>query len=254
MQLYAIKTQIIKPGDDLVEIVLNGIKGHGIRLDDGDVLALASKAVATANKRVANLKTVTVSNKAKVLAEKFDLTPEFTQLIINTADKVYGGVEKALLTLQKQALNVNSGIDNKNAPQGHVVLPVEEPHRQAEKIRKEIEKRTGRKIGVIIVDSGVYPLRMGTRGLAVGVSGFEPVKDYRGNTDLFQKKILITRHALADDLASAAHFLMGEADEKAPAVLIKNIKVKLTENDCSGDLYIPFNECVFMKAFKLEEA
>jgi len=253
MQLFAIETRIVKPGDDILKLILDAMKVRDIRLDDSDVLALASKAVATANNRIVNLKTIAASDKAKVVAEKFGLMPEFAQLVIDEADEIYGGVEKALLTLRERVLNVNSGIDNKNAPEGHVVLPLENPHGKAKEIRKEIEKRTGKKIGVIIIDSGIYPLRMGTRGFAVGVSGFKPVKDYRESRDLFRKPILITRHALADDLAGAAHFLMGEADERVPAVLIKSAKITLTDEDCPEDLQIPFRECVFMKAFKLEE-
>jgi len=254
MQLYPIKTKLIKPGESFVKIILDAIEKQSVRLDDGDVLALASKAVATANNRIANLKNIVASEEARIIAKNFGLTQEFAQLLMEEADKIYGGVKKAVLTLKNGMMNVNSGIDNKNAPKGHVVLLPEDPDKEAEKIRKEIEMQTGKKVGIIIVDSGVYPLRMGTRGFAIAVSGFKPVKDYRQRKDLFKKPIVITRHALADDLASAAHFLMGEADEKVPAVLIKNINLTLTEDDVSRDTQIPSKECVFANAFKLEKS
>jgi coenzyme F420-0:L-glutamate ligase len=253
MQLYPIKTKLIKPGDNLIQIILGEIKKQNIHLKDGDILALASKVVATANNRLVSLKSITASEKARKIAKNFDLTPEFTQLILRESDKIYGGVKKAILTQKNGFLNVNAGIDNKNAPVGQVVLPLKEPTQEAEKIRREIERQTGKKIGVIIVDSGVHPLRMGTRGFAIAVSGFKPVKDYRGNKDLFRKPIMITRHAVADDLASAAHFLMGEADEHISAVLIKNAQLTFTEENLSEDMEIPLKDCVFAQAFQLKE-
>jgi len=254
MQLYAIKTRRIKPGDNVATIILDALKKMDIGIDEGDVLALASKAVATAADRIVNLKNVKPSEKARRTAENFHLQPEFVELVLREADKIFGGVEKALLTLKNGNFHVNSGIDNKNAPEGHVVLLPENPHKKAEEIRRKIESSTGKRIGVIIVDSGVHPLRMGTRGFAIGVSGFKPLKDYRNSKDLFQKQIYVTRHAIADDLASAAHFLMGEADEQIPAVLIKNAGVELIDEDCSGEMRISSKDCVFTSAFNLEEA
>lgn len=254
MQLYAIRTRTIKPGDNVATIILEALKEANIGIDEGDVLALASKAVAIAASRIVDLENVKPSEKARRTAEAFHLQPEFAELVLREADKIFGGVEKALLTLKNGSFHVNSGIDNKNAPEGHGVLLPQNPHRKADEIRRKIESSTGKRVGVIIVDSGVHPLRMGTRGFAIGISGFKPVKDYRGSKDLFRKQIYITRHALADDLAGAAHFLMGEADEGVPAVLIKNAGVELTDEDCSGDIYIPFEECVFARAFHLEEA
>ncbi len=78
------------------------------------------------------------------------------------------------------------------------------------------------------MDSQLAPLRMGTRGLALAVSGFRPVEDCRDKKDLYQKPLLITRHSIGDDLASTAHLLMGETNGQTPVVLIRDAPVTLS--------------------------
>lgn len=250
MQVLAIKTPLIQPKDDIVNTVMEAMKTQGLEFLDGDILAVSSKIVSFAEGRLAKLSHVKPSNKAKRLAKKYSLNPAFAELILQEADQVVGGVKKAVLTLNDNVFTVNAGIDNKNAPKGYAVLWPKNPQESAEHIRKEIAHRVDKQVGVLIVDSTVEPLRWGTRGLAVGVAGFEPVKDYRRTRDLFDKKIIITLHAVADDLASAAHFVMGEAGERTPAAIIREAPVTFTEKVDAETMKIAFRDCVYMGAFK----
>ena len=253
MRLYAVKTRLVKTGDNLVEVILEALKEQNLRLEDNDILALTSKIIGYAEKRVVKLSEVKPSGEAKELAQQFSLQPEFAELILHEADKIYGGVKKAVLTLKNGILTANAGIDNKNAPFGSVVLWPDNVQRWAKYIREEILRRTGKKAAILIVDSGLIPLRMGTIGLALGVAGFNPVKDCREEKDLYGKPLVITRHAVADDLASAAHLLMGEAAEKTPVVLIKDAPVDFDDGVYgSADMMIPFKECIFMNAFRCQ--
>ncbi|MDH5460470.1 MAG: coenzyme F420-0:L-glutamate ligase [Candidatus Bathyarchaeota archaeon] len=251
MRLYAVKTRVVKTGDNMVEVILESLKEQGLQLEDGDVLALTSKIVAYAEERVAKLSDFKPSDKAKELAKKFSLQPEFAELILREADKVYGGVEKAVLTLKNGVLTANAGIDNKNAPAGSVVLWPKNAKEWAKHIREDIIRKTGKRIAVLIVDSGLIPLRLGTTGLALAVAGFKPVTDCRGEKDIFEKPLVITQHAIADDLASAAHLIMGEASEKTPIVLIKDAPVVFDGGIYgSANMMIPSNECIFMNTFE----
>jgi coenzyme F420-0:L-glutamate ligase len=249
MRLYAVKTRIVKTGDNIVEVILESLKKQDLQLEDGDVLALTSKIVAYAEGHVAKLSDFKPSEKAEELAKRFLLQPEFAELILREADKAYGGVERAVLTLKNGVLTANAGIDNKNAPAGFVVLWSKNAKEWAKHIREEITSRTGKCIAVLIVDSGLTPLRMGTSGLALAVAGFKPVTDCRGEKDIFGRPLVITRHAVGDDLASAAHLLMGEAAEKTPIILIKDAPVFFDEGVYgSVDMMIPSNKCIFMSA------
>ena len=250
MRLYAVRTSIIKTGENLVEVILESLKRQNLQLEDYDVLALASKIVACAEGRVAKLSNIKPSEEAKELAKKFSLQPEFAELILREADMIYGGVERAVLTLKNGVLTVNAGIDNKNAPVGFVVLWPKNAREWVKRIREEIIHQTGRHTAILIVDSGLVPLRLGTNGLALAVAGFKPVTDFRGQKDIFGKTLIITRHAVADDLASAAHLLMSEAAEKTPIVLIKDAPV-VFDGGVYGceDMMISPEECIFMNAF-----
>jgi len=250
MRLYAVKTSLIKSGDNLVEVILKSLKEQNLELEDDDILVLTSKIIAYAEKRVVKLSEVTSSDEARKLAQQFSLPSEFAELVSREADKIYGGVEKAVLTLKNGVLTANAGIDNKNAPFGFVVLWPSNAQKWAKKIREEIKSKTGKRVAVLIVDSGLVPLRIGTTGLALAVAGFKPVKDRRREKDLYGKSLVITRHAVADDLASAAHLLMGEAAEKTPVVLIKEAPVDFDDGIYgSADMTMPFKECIFMNAF-----
>ena len=250
MRLYAVKTEIMKTGDKIVEATLKSLERQDLRLEDGDILAVTSKIVAYAEGRVAKLTDIKPSDKARELAKKFSLQPEFAELIVLEADKIYGGVEKAVLTLKNGVLTANAGIDNKNAPVDSVILWPKDAKEWAKRIREEIMRKTGKHIAVLIVDSGLVPLRIGTTGLALAVAGFKPVTDCRGEKDIFGKALVITRHAVADDLASAAHLLMGEVAQKTPIVLIRDAPVVFDEGVYgSADMMIPSNECIFMNTF-----
>jgi len=254
VQVIPIKTSVIKLKSNLVKVVLEAIKKQGLEFKDNDILVLSSKIVSFAKGRVIRLSAVAPSEKAKIMAERYDLSPAFAELILQRADRILGGVKKAVLTLNNSVFTVNAGIDNKNAPKGFVVLWPKNPQLQAEHIRKEIFHHIGRKVGVLIVDSTVAPLRWGTRGLAIGVAGFEPVKDYRQTRDLFKKEIAITLQAVADDLASAAHVVMGEAAEQTPMAIIRDAPVTFTEKVDAEMMKIAFDNCAYMGAFKLKRS
>ena len=250
MQLHKIHTKVVQPGDDLTHLVLEAVSKQNLKVENGDILAIASKAVATAENRLKRLTATKPSNKAEKIAERYGLDPRFAEIILQEADEIYWGVPSALLTLKKNILAPNAGVDQKNAPEDHVVLWPENPDRSAESIRKGIYRETRKRVGVLIVDSRVTPLRLGTTGIAIGVAGFHPVRDYRTKKDIYDRRILMTRHALADDLASASHAVMGESNEKTPAVLIKKAPIKLVERADTSAMIIPREQCLFASHMK----
>ncbi len=112
----------VKLGANLVEMILESLKEKQLQLENNDVLAMTSKIVSYSQGRVVKLSEVTSSERAKKLAKKYSLEPEFAELLLQEAERLYGGVEKAILTLKDNILTANAGIDNKNAPLGSVVL------------------------------------------------------------------------------------------------------------------------------------
>jgi coenzyme F420-0:L-glutamate ligase/coenzyme F420-1:gamma-L-glutamate ligase len=247
MKVHPIEMPLIQKGDDVVAIFLNVIREKGLKLEDGDIVAFADKIAAISEGRVINLERVTPSGEAKALAEQYALEPSFVEVVLQEADEILGGVARALLTVKNDIIIANAGMDHKNAPVHSATLWPSNPNDTAAKLRGELERTTGKRLGVLLVDSHVVPMRMGTLGFALGVAGFRPVKDCRGMKDLYGKPLRITRINLADDLASAAHLVMGETTERIAIAIIRDSNVSITDDYDPREVVIPKEECLFMK-------
>src|SRR5207249_5530992 len=70
----------------------------------------------------------------------------------------------------------------------YAVLWPRDSDKTSRKLRAEMERRYRKRLGILIVDSRVTPLRLGTIGLALGCAGFAPVHDLRGSTDLYGRR------------------------------------------------------------------
>lgn len=248
--LLAIPTRLIKPHDDIMDVLMESLGKQNVSLENGDVLVIASKVISTTENRLRKLTEVTVSQKALRYAEKTGLPSEFVELVLTESEKIYGWVHGALLTLHNGILQANAGVDASNAPPGFAVLHPADPNATADQIRKEIIKRAGVRVGVIISDSHTRPLRMGTTSFALAASGLQDVVvDERGKRDLFGREMQVTRRAVADSLATAALLLMGETAEQVPIVIIRNAPVSISERTavaCEYDMKIDQKQCMFL--------
>ncbi len=249
MQLFGIKTPLIKPGDDISKVLIMAIEESGIRPHDNDIIVLAESAVATAEGRIVALVSVKPSKKAISFSKLYDTDPRKMELIIRESDEILGGIPGVVVTITKGVLSPSAGIDYSNAPEGHVVLLPEDPRRSAIGIREKLMDEYGCRLAVIVGDSRTQPLRLGCVGIALGCAGIEPVEDMRGHKDLFGKPLMITRRATADNLVSAAQLIMGEADESTPAVLIRDAPVRFIEG--SEDIPVISREgCMYFGCFR----
>jgi len=211
----------IVAGAELSARIVRAVKKTGLRVKRGDVVAVSSKIVSISEGRLARISNIEPSTSARRLARRFMMDPRLVQVILNEADQVLGGVKGTLLTVKNGILTANAGVDEKNAPNDHVVLWPKDPEHSARNLRDRLASAFHKELSVIIVDSHVRPLRLGTSGVALAVAGSPSILDYRGLKDLSGRVIRITRHNLADDLASSAHAVMGEGTETTPAALIR---------------------------------
>ena len=129
----------------------------------------------------------------------------------------------------------NAGIDHSNvsgiaAPdEDWVLLLPLDPDLSASKIKLGLEARSGANIGVMIIDSHGRAWRLGTVGVAIGISGIPGLIDERGWNDLFGYTLQITVVGVADELAAAASLVMGQASEGTPVVHVRGFPYKLRE-------------------------
>jgi coenzyme F420-0:L-glutamate ligase/coenzyme F420-1:gamma-L-glutamate ligase len=243
--VYGITTGIIRPGDDIVQVIISGA-GTAIPegITEGDVIVIAESALATAEGRLFELAKVTPSPRASELAERYAMDPREVEVVLNESDSIVGGITGFLLCMKNGTLLPNAGVDASNAPRGYLVPLPEDPDRSARRIRDEIFRQKGTRVGVVIADSRTHAMRVGCSGVAIGCAGIPAVIDDRGRSDLFGRKLLVTKRAIADNIATAAELVMGEADECTPVALVRGLG--LTMSDQTGIEEIAAQDCLFM--------
>lgn len=172
-------------------------------------------------------------------------------------DKVPKG--HVILTIKNNILIPTAGIDESNG-NGYFILWPKSPFSTAKQIYNFIKKNYRlNNFGIIISDSHCTPSRWGTLGVSIAYYGFYPLKDYRGTKDIFKRKMKISQSNVADALAAAAVFVMGEGSEQTPIAIIQDIdSVEFKEFDPTDsdpleinkddDIYAPL-----LKAVKWEK-
>ena len=236
---------LIRHGDNLADIVLNSLDENKITLQDDDIFVFAQKVVSKAEGRTVNLSSVTPSQRAIDLGKQTEKDPRLVELILQESNEVLRTRVGAIIVEHKLGfVCANAGIDHSNVnpplPVGEglgvrgnaedwVLLLPSDPDRSAEMMRSEIQTKSGRRVGILIIDSHGRAWRNGTVGVAIGVAGIPALEDLRGREDLFKFKLQVTQVGVADELAAAASLVMGQAAEGMPVVHARGFPYPLRE-------------------------
>ncbi|MFA4877603.1 MAG: coenzyme F420-0:L-glutamate ligase [Methanoregula sp.] len=247
-EVFGLSTGIIRSGDSIADRVVAAARETCKGFEDEDILVLAETAVATAEGNIVDLSFVTPSKRAEELAEQYDMDPRTAEVVLRESDSVVGGIPGFLLCMKAGTLLPNAGVDASNAPPGCVTPLPADPDKSALAIKDAIKGLTGKTIGVIIADSRTHAMRLGCSGVAIGAAGITAVIDDRGRKDLFGRELEVTKRAVADNIASAAELVMGEADECTPAAIVRGIGLSI--GDHVGIESIDATDCLFMGAFR----
>ena len=222
---------IVKPGDDIAQLIFNALNNENVPLDDGDIIVIAQTIVSRAEGRIVNLNEITPSKFAETIASTYNKDPRHVEIILRESKSIVRMGNGHIITETHHGfVMANSGVDRSNVPGDNTVslLPID-PDKSARMIRSKLKKLTGKEVAVIIIDSMGRPLRNGIISGAIGVSGIKPLKDIRGEKDLFGYVMKTTVIALADELACAAALVMGETNEGIPVVIIKGVNYEKGE-------------------------
>jgi coenzyme F420-0:L-glutamate ligase/coenzyme F420-1:gamma-L-glutamate ligase len=216
---------MVKTGDDLAAIILAALRASDRSLAAGDILAVAQKIVSKAEGRMVDLRTVTPSARAVMLAKATEKDARVVELILSESTDVLRHRPGALIVAHRLGMVLaNAGIDQSNVGGAeHVLLLPLDPDRTCAETRRKLAAATGVDVGVMIIDSIGRAWRNGTIGTAIGVSGLPGLLDLRGRPDLFGRVLETTEVGLADELAAAASLIMGQAGEGRPVVLARGV-------------------------------
>ncbi|HVU12356.1 MAG TPA: coenzyme F420-0:L-glutamate ligase [Phototrophicaceae bacterium] len=218
---------LIQPGDDLPKLILEALQRAEITLQTGDALVVTSKIVSKSEGRIVTLSEVRPSERALKVAAETNKDPRIVELVLQESQMISRSAPGVLITRHRLGfVSASSGIDQSNIEGGDgtrvLLLPLD-PDASARKIRAALFEATGAEVGVVISDSHGRPFRLGNLGIAIGVAGMPALLDLRGHTDLFGRELKITIQAYADEVASAANLLSGEAAEGKPVVWLRGL-------------------------------
>jgi coenzyme F420-0:L-glutamate ligase/coenzyme F420-1:gamma-L-glutamate ligase len=211
-------------GDDLAATVLDGLERSRLALADGDVLVFAQKIVSKSEGRAVELAGVTPSRRALELAAITGRDARLIELVLSESKEVLRARKDVIIVEHRLGyVMANAGIDMSNVEGGGeraLLLPLD-PDASCARLRAALRDRAD--VGIVINDSFGRAWRNGVAGVALGVAGLPGVVDMRGRPDRFGRRLQITQIGFADELASAASLLMGQADEGYPVIHARGV-------------------------------
>lgn len=225
MKILPVTTGLLARGDDLAAVILKNAD-----LKDGDIVVLSSKVIAMTESGPTDLRSLSVSAEAKAYAKQCRQDAQFTEFVLQETKRLGGKIScvspYAILTSLRpkgmktgRILCPNAGADRSNTGQGSAIGWPQDAAASAKKLHAALGKQAA--VGVIVSDSCCHPGRLGVTAFALTVAGLDPIRSDIGTPDLFGSPLVITHEAVADQLATAANSVMGNAAQATPAAIIR---------------------------------
>ncbi len=242
IKIFAIKNMpLVKQGDNIARMIVASALEQKTPIEDNDIIVITHKIISKAEGNIVNLEEVSPSEQAKSIAQKTEKDPKFVEVVLSETKEIVRLGHNSLITeIATGTVCANAGIDKSNIEgEANIALLPRDPDRSAQDVRKEIKKLTKRDVAVIISDTHGRPLRIGEINIAIGVAGMKPTRDRRGEKDLFGYVLKVKQTAIADELASAAELVIGQASEAKPVAIIRGYEYAPTEKSSARELIRP---------------
>jgi len=232
---------MVAKGDNIAKLIVDSTEKQNTPIQEKDVIVITHKIVSKAEGNVVNLDRISPSEQAKELAMKTGKQPDLVEVILRETHEIVRVGPNSIITENKRGVvSANAGVDKSNVEgERNIALLPKNPDVSAQDIRRKIKQLTNHDVAVIISDTHGRPLRIGEVNVAIGVAGIKPTRDRRGEKDLFGYTLKVKQTAIADELASAAELVIGQANEGIPAAIIRGYKYPTSETASAKELTRP---------------
>ncbi|HEV8468521.1 MAG TPA: coenzyme F420-0:L-glutamate ligase [Candidatus Limnocylindria bacterium] len=214
----------IRPGDDLVGLLLDSLGRSHERLAAGDVVVVAQKVVSKSEGRLVRLADVVPGEHALAMAQESGKDPRQLEVVLSETKEILRW-ERGVLIVETHHgfVCANAGVDRSNAgaPDTVVLLPVD-PDASATRLRDEFASRAHVTVAVVITDTFGRAWREGHTNVAIGIAGLPALKRYVGQRDPEGYELRVTEIAMADEIAAAAELVMGKLD-RCPVAIVRGL-------------------------------
>jgi coenzyme F420-0:L-glutamate ligase / coenzyme F420-1:gamma-L-glutamate ligase len=240
---------LIEPDDDLPNVLIDALRNARIELQARDVVVVAQKIVSKAENRYLELSEVEPSPRALEIAGRLQKDPRHVEAILRESREVVRERTGLLITEHRLGyVMANAGIDQSNVAQANgsnrVLLLPQDPDGFCNMLKHKLDAAFGTEVAVVMNDSFGRPLRNGVVGVALGAAGLPCLVNLVGTKDLFGRTLEVTEVAFADEIASAASMLMGQAGEGLPVIVIRGLRWHAPEGR-AADLIRPKQRDLF---------
>ena len=240
----------IAAGTDLGQLIVAAIEAEPAMssLTDGQIVAIAHKAVSKAEGAVVDLREVVSSMRANDIAAEQHKDPRAVQVVLDQSEEVLREANGVLICRTRHGfVCANAGVDASNSADAStlVVLP-HDPDASARAIRGRLREATGANVGVLISDSFGRAWRHGQCDVAIGCAGITPLEDWRGRHDSVGLELRATWLAVADAITALADLARAK-NSREPVVIVEGLERFVTEDDGPGALALlrPLAEDLF---------
>jgi coenzyme F420-0:L-glutamate ligase / coenzyme F420-1:gamma-L-glutamate ligase len=235
----------VHPGDDLAGLIVAAwrelVTGQPeLAARDGDVLVVTQKVVSKAEGRIVRLADVTPRPEAADFARRWDRDARQVEVVLRESADVLR-MERGIIISRTHHGYVcaNAGVDASNVgEEGILTLLPEDPDASAAELRARLAAELTVDIGIVISDSFGRPWRWGIVDVALGVAGFGPLDDLRGQTDTEGRVMHATVVAVADEIASTAELASGKTSRR-PVVLVRGVALPPGPGSIVSDALMP---------------
>jgi len=210
----------IEPGADLAALIRGAAADTGVELD-ARIVVLCQKIVSKAEGRLVDLADVTPSAEAIEIATEHERDPRQVEVVLRESKRIVRRGHGVLITETHHGfVCANAGVDLSNAPGADiaVLLPLD-PNASARRLHEALSPGS-QHTPVVVTDTFGRPWREGLVDVALGSAGLAPIRDDRGSLDRSGRELIVTRPAVADQLAAAAGLLMLKS-AGVPAVVVE---------------------------------
>jgi coenzyme F420-0:L-glutamate ligase / coenzyme F420-1:gamma-L-glutamate ligase len=221
----------VAPGDDLGALIAGALRRKGFHLADDDIVVVTQKIVSKSEGRLVKLQEVEPSRRATSIAEELGKDPRVVELVLKESRRIVRKGHGILITETHHGfVCANAGLDMSNVDNGYVALLPVDPDASARGIRTSLEKKTKKRLAVIVTDTFGRPWREGQTDVAIGCSGIAPTLKLTGRKDPYGYVLKVTQPAIADQVAGAAELVM----QKLALVPVAIVRGVVYDRDDSG--------------------
>lgn len=229
---------LVSPGDDICQIIKDGLIAAEIELRNGDIIVLAQKIVSKSENRYVYLESIVPSARAQDLAAITGKDPRHLEVVLAESREVLRAKTNVIIVEHRLGfVMANAGIDESNidtdVKHRVLLLPVD-PDASCGQIKQRLDAEFNVKLGVIINDSFGRAWRNGVVGVALGAAGISSLFNMIGAPDLFGRAMVVTEVAIADEMAAAASLLMGQGAEGMPIIHVRGFRNPGVESDAAS--------------------